>query len=124
MRPNAIVALVAIAAIAGAGACKRAAQIGKGDARYDAANVRSAAVDWRARHADACPTMAQLVSDKTLVVDPDEHHRETPPHVYTIVSEQDPWGQPYKIVCSVADVRVSSFGPDTKEGTPDDVNVP
>ena len=36
----------------------------------------------------------------------------------------DPWDSPYKIICGDEDITVLSFGPDKKEGTPDDIRIP
>jgi general secretion pathway protein G len=36
----------------------------------------------------------------------------------------DPWGSPYKVVCDDESTIVSSFGPDKKEGTTDDIRFP
>lgn len=54
---------------------------------------------------DACPTVQDLVAAKKLEASKTE----------------DPWGMPYKIICTDADIKVISFGADRKEGTPDDL---
>ena len=36
---------------------------------------------------------------------------------------EDPWGQPYNIICDGDDITVTSPGPDKKEGTEDDIVV-
>jgi general secretion pathway protein G len=57
-----------------------------------------------------CPTVAQLVASKDL--DPGQQ---------TV----DPWGEEYVINCSEeGDVSVLSKGPDKKQGTKDDIQVP
>jgi hypothetical protein len=110
--------LAAALVLALTGGCKRAQQIGRGEARFDANTIRAAAAEWRVEHG-ACPTVAQLVADHVLVLDPSEHHRER----YTIQDEKDPWGNAYEITCD-GDIVVRSYGPDGKKGTPDDVAVP
>jgi general secretion pathway protein G len=57
-----------------------------------------------------CPTVSQLVASKDL--DPGQQ---------TV----DPWGEEYVISCSEeGDVSVLSKGPDKKQGTKDDIQVP
>src|SRR5258706_8088609 len=75
-----------------------------------AREIRNAVVRWRAtRGGDACPTVAQLVSDK---------------EIDTASKTDDPWGSAFKITCSEDEVTVSSLGRDKKEGTKDDLSVP
>jgi general secretion pathway protein G len=76
----------------------------------NAAALRRAADVWRSEHSDgACPTPAQLVSDK--VVD-----RGT--------KLDDPWGSPFKIICNADETSVASLGPDAKESDDDIVEPP
>ena len=57
-----------------------------------------------------CPTTAQLVASKDL--DPGQQ-------------TADPWGEDYVITCGDdGDVTVLSKGPDKKQGTKDDIQVP
>jgi hypothetical protein len=57
-----------------------------------------------------CPTMSQLLQE--LMVERSE-------------PGLDPWGHPYRFVCSDdVDVTVSSDGADGVHGTPDDITVP
>jgi general secretion pathway protein G len=54
---------------------------------------------------DQCPTIQDLVTSKKL----------------DGKKIDDPWGVPYKIVCTDGEIHVVSSGNDRKEGTPDDV---
>ncbi len=54
----------------------------------------------------ACPTLEDLKNDKALRSDQNTN---------------DPWGKPYKIVCTGDDFGVMSPGPDGKEGSEDDI---
>jgi general secretion pathway protein G len=74
-----------------------------------AREIRNAVTRWRARGTDQCPTISQLVSDK---------------EIDTASKTDDPWGSPFKIVCTEDEVIVSSVGADKKEGTQDDLSVP
>lgn len=56
-----------------------------------------------------CPTISQLLQE--LMVDRSE-------------PRLDPWGHPYRFVCSDVEVTVSSDGADGVHGTPDDITVP
>lgn len=58
--------------------------------------------------ANECPTVEQLIAEKEL--DPE--------------NEKDPWGQVFTLACDTDDVQVTSPGPDTQEGTEDDIIVP
>lgn len=73
--------------------------------------VRTAVQQWQMSNNEygTCPTVSQLVSDKQL--DPGQN-------------TDDPWGQPFVITCDEDNVAVSSYGPDKKQGTKDDIAVP
>jgi general secretion pathway protein G len=75
-----------------------------------ARTIRQAANMWRSLKGGPgeCPTVSKLVEDKEI--DPSS-------------STQDPWGQPFTIVCTDDDATVSSPGPDGKAGTKDDISV-
>ncbi len=64
---------------------------------------------WRASHGDECPSVQRLKDDKDLAESSDLN---------------DAWGSPYKIMCDDQSTTVSSFGPDRKEGTRDDIRFP
>ena len=85
---------------------------------FKKAKIESAKVGCKAVHSaaqlyvqteqegDECPTIAVLVQAKKL----------------DAKTTDDPWGQPYRVVCEDADtLHVYSNGNDRKEGTPDDV---
>ncbi len=63
---------------------------------------------WRVSHADECPTLQRLKDDRDLAA---------------AASTKDEWGNPYKIVCD-DETYVVSYGPDHREGTPDDIVYP
>lgn len=64
---------------------------------------------WRVGHSDECPTLARLMTDGVLAASS---------------STVDDWGTAYKIVCDDDDTHVVSYGPDRREGTPDDIVYP
>jgi hypothetical protein len=72
--------------------------------------IRSGAQQWQAtEEVTTCPTMSELLHE--LHVDKSE-------------TGLDPWGHPYRFVCSDDEVTVSSDGADGVHGTPDDIMVP
>ncbi len=74
------------------------------------ASVRSAAIIWKnLRPDDQCPTTEQLRKDALLDAS---------------VSVRDAWGNPYRIVCDVDEITCMTAGPDRKNGTEDDIEVP
>lgn len=78
--------------------------------RTSAMELRRAAETWRGSHAsDQCPTPQVLQADKAI----DTGSKIT-----------DAWDDPYKIFCEDDETIVTSFGPDKKEGTQDDIRVP
>jgi general secretion pathway protein G len=78
--------------------------------RTSAMELRRAAETWRATHAsDQCPTVQNLQADKAI----DSASKAT-----------DAWDDPYKIACEDDETIVTSYGPDKKEGTADDIRVP
>jgi len=65
---------------------------------------------WHATHTQECPTPELLRKEKEISV---------------TSNINDAWGKPFKIVCTDdGDVVVTSFGPDGKENTADDIRVP
>ena len=78
-----------------------------------AQRVLNAAEEWKktegAEGSEGCPTLSQLQHERFL-------SREAP--------VEDPWGNRFKIQCSVEDLSVRSAGPDQKTGTSDDVRIP
>lgn len=79
-------------------------------ATTNARAIRNAAISWRATSGDdSCPTVSQLVADKMID---------------SASKTEDPWGSPYKIICTEDDITVTSSGPDKKDGTKDDIAVP
>ena len=75
----------------------------------DMVTLHAVAEAWRANHGNECPTVQHLKDE-----------RELP----STASTNDDWGTPYKIVCDDEETRVISYGPDRREGTPDDIVVP
>ena len=78
-------------------------------ATTDARNIRQVATQYMALRAGAeCPSVQTLISEKELD---------------SSGNTQDPWGQPYKVLCEGDDISVTSPGPDKQEGTEDDIVV-
>ena len=76
-------------------------------ARTDAQSVRSAVEMYLAQNPSAaCPTVSQLVSERTLSAQ---------------TRASDPWENAFEITCSGEDIRVVSAGPDGRMNTEDDV---
>jgi hypothetical protein len=72
--------------------------------------VLHAAVEvWRVSNGDDCPTLERLVEDRELAA---------------ATSTKDDWGTPYKVVCDEDETHIVSYGPDRREGTPDDIVFP
>lgn len=82
----------------------------KNQAKIDARTIHPVAEKYRVDHpGEPCPTVELLRDKKEL----------------SAASKiTDPWDTPYKIVCGDDDVYVTSFGPDKKEGTADDIRIP
>jgi general secretion pathway protein G len=79
-------------------------------ARTSAQVMRRAIQDWqRINNEYGCPTVSQLVEGK---------------HIDSGAELDDPWGQPWTLVCSDEEIFVQSNGPDKKQGTQDDISVP
>ena len=79
-------------------------------ATTNARAIRDAVNRWRAtRGGTDCPTISQLLQDKEI-----DASSKT----------DDPWGGAFKIQCTEDDSIVSSPGPDKKENTKDDIQVP
>jgi general secretion pathway protein G len=82
----------------------------KTSAETGARVIRTAVQQWQASNNEvSCPTISQLVQEKTL--DPG-------------ANTNDPWGSAYVLTCTEDDVMVTSLGPDKKKGTKDDIKVP
>jgi len=77
--------------------------------RTSALELRRAAETWRSMHGDDCPTPEILRTDKAID---------------TASKLTDAWDDPFKITCDADETIVSSWGPDKKEGTADDIKVP
>jgi len=79
-------------------------------AKTNAQVLRRAVQDWqRVNMESTCPTISQLIEGK---------------HLDSASNTDDPWGQPWALVCTDDDIFVQSNGPDKKQGTPDDISVP
>lgn len=74
-------------------------------AKVIAIAIRVGAAIWMAND-ERCPTTEDLIKIK---------------FVNEKVQTNDPWGQPYKIVCTEKEPVVTSAGPDGKLGTADDI---
>src|SRR5262245_20697447 len=79
-------------------------------AKTNAQVLRRAVQDWqRVNNELTCPTMTQLYEGK---------------HLDSTSNADDPWGQPWGLLCTDDEVFISSNGPDKKQGTEDDISVP
>ncbi len=79
-------------------------------AKIDLRTIHPVAEKWRIDHVgEECPTVERLRAERELS---------------TAAKLSDPWDSPYKIFCGDDEVIVSSFGPDRKEGTQDDIRIP
>jgi general secretion pathway protein G len=81
----------------------------KNQAKIDARTIHPVAEKYKVDHPGVCPTVEQLRAEKEL----------------SAASKiTDPWDTPYQIRCQDDDIYITSFGPDKKEGTPDDIRIP
>jgi general secretion pathway protein G len=81
----------------------------KNQAKIDARTIHPVAEKYKVDHPGQCPTVEQLRADKEL----------------SAASKiTDPWDTPYAIRCADDEIYVTSFGPDKKEGTADDIRIP
>jgi general secretion pathway protein G len=79
-------------------------------AKTSAQVLRRAIQDWqRVNNEITCPSESELIQGK---------------HLDSSSNADDPWGMPWKFVCTEDDVFVQSTGPDKKDGTTDDISVP
>ena len=76
----------------------------------NAHNLRSIVLQWRVvRGSMECPTFDLLLRDRAI----DAAARRV-----------DAWNEPFRVYCDESDITVTSFGPDRREGTADDIVVP
>jgi general secretion pathway protein G len=81
-----------------------------GAAKTACNTIRDATIQWRAVHpGDDCPTVDQLKKEKILD---------------TGFNVKDPWNSSFKLGCDADEITCTSAGPDRKEGTEDDIQVP
>src|SRR5687767_195351 len=84
-------------------------QAQKDTAKTDAKTLVQVVETWKLNHPSGggdCPTVEALKNDKSLKADQNTN---------------DPWGKPYKIVCTGDEYGVVSAGPDGKENSEDDI---
>jgi general secretion pathway protein G len=81
----------------------------KNQAKIDARTIHPVAEKYKVDHPTGCPTVEQLKAEKDLGA---------------TSKITDPWDTPYQIRCVDDEIYVLSFGPDKKEGTPDDIRIP
>ena len=85
--------------------CAKASDINQ--TRSAVFEIQSAAIRWQIEHGDsACPTTRQLIGGRTLI---------------SSTRLVDAWDQPFVITCFQLTIGVTSFGPDRKRGTQDDI---
>jgi len=79
-------------------------------AKTSAQVLRRAVQDWqRVNNEVTCPSESELLQGK---------------HLDSASNPDDPWGMPWKFVCTEDEVFVQSTGPDKKDGTADDISIP
>jgi hypothetical protein len=107
-RTRHMVALGLVAAGAGVvvlRGCAKASDISQ--TRSAVLEIQSAAIRWQVFYGDSvCPSIRQLIAGRTLA---------------SSTRIVDAWDQPFVITCFQLTVGVTSFGPDRKRGTPDDI---
>jgi hypothetical protein len=87
--------------------CARASDINQ--TRAAALEIQTAAIRWQVFYGDAvCPTIRQMIAGRTVA---------------SSTRMVDAWDQPFVITCSELTIGVTSFGPDRKRGTADDIVV-
>jgi general secretion pathway protein G len=103
-----IIGMLTAAISVGVMAAKKKADVGTTNTACN--SVRSATILWKNSHpGDDCPTVEQLKQEGLLEKG---------------FSSKDPWGNVFKVTCDVDEITCSTFGPDRKEGTDDDIHVP
>src|SRR5580704_13470827 len=103
-----IIGMLTAAISVGVMAAKKKADVGTTNTACN--SVRSATILWKNSHpGDDCPTVEALKSEGLLERG---------------FSSKDPWGNVFKVTCDVDEITCSTFGPDRKEGTDDDIHVP
>lgn len=84
-------------------------QAQKDTAKTDAKTLVQVVEVWKLNHPGTggeCPTVEALKADKAIKADQNTN---------------DPWGKPYRILCTGEEYGVVSSGPDGKEGSEDDI---
>jgi general secretion pathway protein G len=103
-----IIGVLTAAISIGVIAAKKSADVGTTKTACN--TIRSATLLWKNNHpGEDCPTIDQLKTEKLLGSD---------------FSAKDPFGNPFKLDCTADEITCNTAGPDTKEGTPDDIIVP
>jgi len=80
----------------------------RGQAERDAKRIQRVAADYRREAGSGCPTLTELERARLL---PDD------------VRTDDPWGERFRVICSGAEVSVTSPGRDGKPNTHDDIRM-
>lgn len=108
-----LIVLAIIGLIAGGVAVVAVPQFQKAQvqsAHQNVAELQRAIELWRSQNPGGeCPTMEKLKADKI---------------VSSSTKPADPWDSPYEIVCDADETIVTSYGPDKKKGTKDDIRIP
>jgi len=108
-----LIVLAIIGLIAGGVAVVAVPQFEKArvtQAKQDVGRLQQAVELWRSQNPGTeCPTMEKLKADKIVAA-------STKP--------ADPWDTPYEIDCQPEDTIITSYGPDKKKNTKDDIRMP
>jgi general secretion pathway protein G len=103
-----IIGMLTAAISVGVMAAKKKADVGTTNTACN--SVRSATILWKNSHpGEDCPTVDDLKHEGLLE---------------RAFNSKDPWGNPYKLTCDVDEITCTTAGPDHKEGTEDDIQVP
>jgi general secretion pathway protein G len=103
-----IIGMLTAAISVGVMAAKKKADVGTTNTACN--SVRSATILWKNVHpGDECPTVDDLKHEGLLE---------------RAFNSKDPWGNQFKIACDVDEITCTTAGPDHKEGTEDDIQVP
>ena len=104
-----ITIITALSAVLASAIFDRYKDARKATTKLEVDKIKEAAWLYRQDNQDEpCPSVEQLITERKLS---ESQNR------------QDPWGQPFSIVCDGDNILVASSGPDKKTGTEDDIST-